>query len=70
MDTTWHRASYSLRPEGDGTEGTASLFVDYDLGNWVLGLRFECDPCWYGLNIDLGPICIGVFYWRRVKIES
>jgi len=71
---TWYHAQWILfdmaarRVRFDGTEdreSTVSVYLDYDIGSWSFGVRFQPDPCWYDFNLDLGPLSLSAIYWRK-----
>jgi hypothetical protein len=64
MKRKWHLAEFTLVDRGHDREGTASVYLKYDLACWTFGFRFEHDPCWYDFHIDLGPIELSICYWR------
>jgi len=64
MEATWYRNTGTVVSTGEEKPGSVSIFYDYDLGNWTIGLRTDIDPCWYDLTIQTGPISICLMYWR------
>jgi len=66
MRATWYHAQWPLLDVGDAQrDGSVSVFLDYNLGSWTFGVRFEPDPCWYDINLDLGPFSLSAIYWRK-----
>jgi hypothetical protein len=63
MQTTWHRAQWALR-DLDDRENTISVFLNYDLGRWCFGPRYEHDEMWLDFNLDVGPLSLWIIYWR------
>lgn len=70
MKPTWHHANFALIDQGDAREGTMSVFLDYDIGNWTFGLRFEHDLCWYDIVVQVGPVHLSFCYWRVNMMAS
>jgi hypothetical protein len=64
MKPKWHRADWTLLDSGEERDGTLSIYLKYDLRCWTFGVRFEHDPCWYDLHIEVGPIEFSFCYWR------
>lgn len=64
MKPTWYRISATLFNDTQ-EPGTVTVFFDYDIRVWVVGIRFDPDPSWYSLHFELGPISISFDYWRR-----
>jgi len=64
MKPTWHRADWTL-VDCNSREGTVSVFLMYNIGCWTFGARFEHDPCWFSLHIEVGPVEVSICYWRR-----
>jgi hypothetical protein len=63
-EPNWHHANIAIL-DRESREGTVSVFLDYDLARWTFGVRFEHDPCWYGIVIEAGPVSLTFDYWRR-----
>lgn len=63
-DKTWNRAEFALLDRENSRSGTLSIYCKWDICNWSFGFRFEPDPGWYELNIDIGPISFSFCYWR------
>lgn len=64
MENRWHRAEVTLMDFGQ-RNNTISVYVHYDILNWIFGVRGEVDCCWYDLSIACGPFCVSFCFWRE-----